>query len=167
MSGVVLIPIFGALIPPFLQLLTLAGFVMTSTTLVPLLVARSPRFPRIYIASLVLLSAVLLASVRATSGATLAGDAFRQEMARISRTSAAAAEDAALRDSLDRYANAVRTAAPPLAWTWLAYVVWIPLLIGSARVRLTLANRVERTITRPETPADVASITRPPRFPGL
>jgi len=167
MSGIVLIPLFGALTPPFLQLLTLAGFVTASATLIPLLVARSPRFPRIYIASLVLLTAVLLASVRATSGAMLADNALRDEMARIARTSATAAEDPTLREGLDRYASAIRTAAPPLAWTWLAYAVWIPLLIGSARVRVTLANRVERTITRPETPSDVASITRPPRFPGL
>jgi len=164
MSGVVLIPLAGALTPPFLQLLLLAGFVATSATLLPLLVARSPRFPRIYIASLVLLSAVLLASIRATSGVMLAGDALRQE---IGRTSVDAAEDATMRNALDRYINAVRTAAPPLGWTWLAYAVWIPLLLTPGRVSTTFGSRVERAITRPESAADIETITRPPRSPGL
>ena len=167
MSGVVLIPLFGALIPPFLQLLTLAGFVMSSAMLGLLLAARSPRLPRLYIASVVLIATVLLASIRATRGATVADDALRQEMARISRTSTAAAEDATLSNALDRYRNAVRTAAAPLAWTWLAYAVWIPLLLGSSRVRLTLANRVDRPNTWTDTAHDVEAVTRPPRFPGM
>ncbi len=112
MSGVVLIPLAGALTPPFLQLLALAGFVAASATLLPLLVARSPRFPRIYIVCLVLLSAVLLASVRATGGVMLAGDALRQEIAVPSVN--ARPKMPTLQNGLDRYRNAMRTAAPPL-----------------------------------------------------
>ena len=162
MSGVVLIPLAGALTPPFLQLLALAGFVAASATLMPLLVARSPRFPRIYIVSLVLLSTVLLASIRATSGVMLARDALRQEIA---RTSVNAPEEDTLQNGLDRYTNAMRTAAPPLAWTWLAYAVWIPLLLRSGRVSTTFGNRV--AIARPEKAADLETITRPPQAPGI
>ena len=167
MSGVVLIPLAGVLTPPFLQLLTLVGFVITSAALLPLLVARSPRFPRLYIASLVLLSALLLVSALATSGAMLANDALRQEMERIGSTNVGAAEDASLRNALDRYSNAVRTTAPKLALAWLSYAIWIPLLFGSNRVRLTLANRIERAPAHADGSVDVAMITQPPRFPGI
>ena len=167
MSGVVLIPLAGVLTPPFLQLLTLVGFVMVSATLLPLLVARSPRFPRLYVASLVLLSALLLVSALATSGAMLANDALRQEMERIGSTNVDAAEEASVRNALDRYASAIRTTAPKLALAWLSYAIWIPLLFGSTRVRLTLANRVERSPAHADGSFDVAIITQPPRFPGI
>ena len=172
MSGVILVPLAGALTPPFLQLLALVGFAAASATLVSLMLARSPRFPRTYLVCLVLLSAVLFASVRATSGAMLAGDALGQEMARIARTSATAAEDDAApeqtgRNAIDRYSNAVRAAAPSLALAWFAYVLWVPLLFASGKVRTTFGGRVERIVTTPEKAADLEAITRPPRFPGL
>jgi hypothetical protein len=167
MSGVILIPLAGALTPPFLQLLALVGFAAASITLVSLMVVRSPRFPRIYLACVVLISTVLFASVRATSGAMLAGDAVRQEMTRVAGTSVAASEDDVLRNALDRYSNAVRGARPPLAWAWFAYVLWVPLLLVSGRARTTFGARVKQVVTTPESAADLEAITRPPRSPGL
>jgi hypothetical protein len=45
MSGVVVIPLAAALTPPFFELAMLVGVAVTSATLLPLLMARSPRFP--------------------------------------------------------------------------------------------------------------------------
>src|SRR5688572_29823394 len=85
MSGVILIPIFGALTPPFIQLVTIAAFVSGSALLVPLLRSRSPRFPRLYLVSAVMLTTLVVASWRGTSAAAIAGTAIRDEAASIQR----------------------------------------------------------------------------------
>ncbi len=163
-SGLVLLPMAGALTPPFLQLVTLITFCGVSATLLTLLVRRSPRFPRASIAAVVLLTGLVLASARATSAALMVGDSLRGEIA---RTSVNAEEAATLNAALDRYVNAVRTASPALMWSWLAYALWIPALFASGRVRTTFAGRVEPPARQLESPADVAAITRPPRTPGF
>jgi len=161
MSGVVLMPIAAALTPPFFELATLVGFIVSSLMLLPLLLLRSPRFPRIYLVCVILLSALVFASMRGASAAALATDALRQL---IDTTSANAQEAASLRQALERY-SIVFTTVPALLWTLFAYVLWVPALLSSARVRTTFAERVAAAVSTPAKAADVASITSPPRFP--
>jgi hypothetical protein len=161
MSGVVLIPIAAALTPPFFELATLIGFVVSSLTLLPLLLWRSPQFPRVYVVCVVLLSALVFASMRGASAAALASDALRQL---IDTTSANAQEAASLRQALERY-GIVFTTAPALLWTLFAYVLWVPAILSSMRARTTFAERVAPAVSTPATAADVAVITSPPRFP--
>jgi hypothetical protein len=161
MSGVILMPIAAALTPPFFELATLIAFVVSSLMLLPLLLSRSPRFPRVYVVCMVLLSALVFASMRGASAAAMASDALRQL---IDTTSANAQEAASLRQVLERY-SIVFTTVPALLWTLFAYVLWVPTLLSSARVRMTFAERVAQAMSTPAQPADVASITSPPRFP--
>lgn len=162
MSGVVLIPLAAALTPPFFELAMIVGLAVTSATLLPLLLSRSPRFPRFYLVCVVLLSGVAFASIRGADGATLASEELRRL---IDTTSANAQEAAPLRQALDRYGIVISTVAP-LLWTGLVYVVWIPAVFVSTRVRLTFAQRQPPSVSTPATKSDVAAITNPPRFPG-
>ena len=164
MSGVVLIPMAAALTPPFVELATMVGFIVTSAMLLPLLLMRSPRFPRLYVVCLVLLAGLVFASVRGTDAAMLAGDAIR---GLIGTTSVNADEDAVLRQGLERYTSIVGSTAPALLWTFLAYVMWLPVLVGSERVPQTFGNRVPSPAEAAAKANDVASITSPPRFPGM
>jgi hypothetical protein len=163
MSGVVLLPLAAALTPPFFELATMIGFVATSAMLLPLMLTRSPQFPRMYVACVVLLSGLIFASVRGTDGAMLAGDALRDLIA---TTSVNAQEDAVLRQGLERYTSIVGSTAPALLWAFCAYVMWLPVMFSSERVPRTFALRMASPAEAAAKAADVASITNPPRFPG-
>jgi hypothetical protein len=163
-SGLVLIPLAGALTPPFLELLTLAAFVASSALLVPLLLSRSPRLPRLYLVSIVLLSALAVASLRGANAAALAGNELRDVVA---TTSVSADEAAMMTAMIDRYTTAVVTTAPPLVWALLAYLVWLPPLLRSPRAERTFARRPEPAPPTVATPLTVEAITSPPRFPGM
>jgi hypothetical protein len=161
MSGVVLMPIAAALTPPFIELAALIGFVVSSLILLPLLLSRSPRFPRVYVVCMVLLTAMAIASMRGAAAAALASDALRQL---IDTTSANAQEAASLREVLERYSIVVST-APALLWTLSAYMFWLPAVFSSSRVGATFAQREELVVPTPARAMDVATITSPPRFP--
>ena len=161
MSGVVLMPIAAALTPPFFELATLIGFVVSSLILLPLLLSRSPRFPRVYVVCVVLLTAMAVASIRGAAAAALASDALRQV---IDTTSANAQEAASLRQILERY-SIVFSTAPALLWTLFAYVLWLPGVFSSARAWATFAQREEPVVPSPARATDLAAITSPPRFP--
>lgn len=142
MSGVVLMPIAAALTPPFFELATVIGFVVSSLILLPLLLSRSPRFPRVYVVCAVLLTAMAVASVRGAAAAALATDALRQL---IDTTSANVQEAATLRQVLERY-SIVFSSAPALLWTLFAYMLWLPAVFSSARVAATFAQREEPVV---------------------
>jgi hypothetical protein len=163
MSGVVLVPLAAALTPPFFELATMIGFVATSAMLLPLMLTRSPQFPRMYVVCMVLLSGLIFASVRGTDGAMLAGDALRDLIA---KTSANAQEDAVLRQGLERYTSIVGSTAPALLWAFCAYVMWLPVMFSLERVPGTFALRMASPAEAAAKARDVASITNPPRFPG-
>ena len=162
MSGVVLIPLAAALTPPFFELAMLVGVAVTSATLLPLMMARSPRFPRFYLVCVMLLSGLAFASMRGAEAATLASDALRQL---VNTTSANAQEAATLRQALERYAI-VGSTVPPLLLTGFIYVLFVPAIVTSTRVRLTFAQRQPPSVSTPAAASDVAAITNPPRFPG-
>ncbi len=98
MSGVILVPLAGAVTPPLFELAALFAFVVASAVLLALLLSRSRRFPRIYLVCGVLLSALVIASVRGADAAMMAGDAVRQ----LIEGSSASAEESAQIDGRSR-----------------------------------------------------------------
>ena len=72
-----------------------------------------------------------------------------------------------VREGLERYTVIVNSTAPALLWTFLAYVMWLPVLVGSERVPHIFGNRVPSPAEVAAKANDVASITSPPRFPGM
>ena len=163
-SGLILMPLAGALTPPFIELVTMAAFIASSAVIVPLVLSRSPRLPRLYLVCAVLLSALAFASVRSASAAAVAGDELRQFVV---KTSVTADESATLTGTLDRYTTAVVTTAPPLVWTLFVYLCWLPLLLRSPRAETTFAQRPAPPAPAVATPTTVEAITSPPRFPGM
>jgi hypothetical protein len=165
MSGVILVPLAGALTPPLFELAALFAFVVASAVLLALLLSRSRRFPRIYVVCGVLLSALVIASVRGADAAMMAGDAVRQL---IEASSPSAEESAQLMNGLARYTSIVGSTAPVLAWALCAYLAWMPAMFFSQRVRTTFAASADDRVSAPtpSTAIGLATITRPPRFPG-
>jgi hypothetical protein len=132
MSGVVLLPLFAALTPPFIQLATLAAFVASSVVMLPLLAGKSPRFTRLFVATVLVLTALVIASLRGASAVTLAADALQPF---IEESKPRPQEYAEIRGIADRYMAAVTPTAAALGWAWLGYAIWIPPLVLSARRR--------------------------------
>ena len=163
MGGIVLLPLAAALTPPLFELAALLGFVVAPAALLPLLFSRSRRFPRIYIVCSVLLSALVIASLRGADAALLAGEAAEQF---IEGTNASVQEDAQLTDVLTRYTSIVGSTAPVLAWALCGYLGWVPGMIFSRRVRTTFASRADDRDSASTSAFDVEAITSPPRFPG-
>ena len=163
MSGVVLVPLAAALTPPLFELAAMVAFVVASVALLALLFGRSERFPRLYLVSVLLLSALVIASVRGASAARLAAAAVQPL---IEGSNALAGEAAQVTDVLGRYTRAVSLAAPALVWTLCGYLIWVPAMVWSRRARATFATSVGGRVSTPATAADIESITTPPRFPG-
>lgn len=162
-AGLVLVPLAGALTPPLLELAAMLSFVVASPVLLMLLLSRSRRFPRLYLVCVVLLGGLVIASVRGAEGAMLAAKAVERL---VDSSSGSAEETAQLKQGLDRYTSIVGSAAPALVGTLCGYLLWVPALVFSPRVRSTFAGRRGgRAATRPRV-IDVEAITTPPRFPG-
>ena len=162
-SGLVLLPLAAALTPPFFELAAMIGFVIASAILLLLLLSRSDSFPRLYVVCLVLLAALVVASVRGAGAVMIAGDAVQQL---IDDSSATAEESTQLNDGLARYTSIVSSTAPILVWTLMGYLVWLPPVMFSARARTTFARRVAGHASTSAVGADIETITSPPRFPG-
>jgi hypothetical protein len=132
MSGVLLVPLFAALVPPLVQLAALAAFVGTSVVMLALLAAKSARFTRLYVASLLLLTALVVASALGSSAVRMSADALQPW---IEASKPRPEEYAEIRGVLDRYTNAVIPTARALGWAWLGFAIWIPPLVMSTRRR--------------------------------
>jgi hypothetical protein len=130
MSGVLLVPLAAALAPPLIQLAALAAFVATSVVMLALLAAKSARFARLYIASVLLLTALVVGSARGTSAATLTAEALQPW---IESSKPRPGEYAEIRGVVDRYTAAVTPTARALGWAWLGFAIWIPPLVLSTR----------------------------------
>ena len=162
-SGLVLVPLAGALTPPMFELAAAVSMLAASLMLIALLLLRSQRFPRVYLVCLILLAAPVIASVRGASAAALAGRAVQQL---IVDTSVSADESAQLTEGLQRYTSIVGSTAPVLVWTFCGYLIWMPALLFSRRARSTFAASGERRVLDPARAIDVEAITSPPPFPG-
>jgi len=161
-AGIVLVLLAAALAPPLFELAALLAFIVAPAVLLPLLFARSRRFPRIYVVCSVLLSALVIASLRGADAALVAGAAAQQFI----DASSAGIEDAQLTAVLTRYTSIVGSTAPVLAWALCGYLGWVPAMMVSRRVRTTFANRVDSRDSASTRAFDIEAITRPPRFPG-
>jgi len=137
MAGIVLIPIFAALAPPFLELLTVLGFVIASTTLLVLLTGRKRTFPRFYVVWMLLLSALVILCVRGAAAGALAGGAVERALRESPRD---AVEAAPILDYIGRYISVVTTTARVLLWTLGGYLIWLPLILFSSRIRSTFQS---------------------------
>jgi hypothetical protein len=162
-SGLVLLPLAVALTPPAFELAAAAAFPVASGALSALLLSRSARFPRMYLVYVLLLTTLVIVSLRAAVAATRA----RDEVQTLIDASKPRPEEAAqLQEGLDRYARAVSTTAPLLAWTCAGYLLWVPAMFYSERVRSTFANRTADPGRPLSVATDIEAITRPPHFPG-
>jgi len=130
MSGVVLLPVAAALTPPAIELAALAGAVAVS--LLMLIVIRSRRFAKLYVASVLVLAALVAGSLRGASAAAMTADAL---LPWIEESKPRPEEYAQIRGVLDRYHAAVMPTATTLGIGWLAYAIWIPPVLLSARRR--------------------------------
>ena len=126
-GGIVLVPLAGALTPPLFELAALFAFVVASAVLLALLLSRSRRFPRIYIVCGVLLSALVIASVRGADAAMLAGEAVRATHRRHERKRRGIGPVDGW--SSTRYTSIVGSTAPVLAWALCGYLGWVPAMI--------------------------------------
>lgn len=157
MAGLVLLPVAAALLPPLFELAAMFACAGGSAILLVLLLRRSPLFPRTYLVCVVLMGAWVVASVIGASAATATAHAIERLM---EDSGARPGEAADLRNVLGRYTGIVGSTAPVLVWTSCAYLVWVPSLLSSQRVRTTFAS----TAANPAN--DIEAVTRPPRFPG-
>ena len=162
-SGIVLLPIFGALTPPFLELATVAVFPIASAVLLALMLARSVRFPRAYLVWSILLSALVLASWLGANAALIAVDAIQRI---VDGSNPRPEEVAQFRDVIGRYTRAVSATAPELGWTLCGYLIWLPAMVLSQRVHVTFAAaEPHATAARAlQVETDIEAITRPPDF---
>jgi hypothetical protein len=83
----------------------------------------------------------------------------------IESSTTSAEEYAQIKEYLDRYTGIVSSTAPLLVWTWCGYLVWVPAMIVSRRVRTTFANDVDGRVPTSPRATDIEAITSPPRFP--
>jgi hypothetical protein len=130
MSGVILVPLFAALAPPFIELAALAVAVATSCAAIGLTVSRSPRFGHLYIAAVLLLSALVVGSLRGAAVASMAVDALQPF---IEESKPRPEEYQQIRQIVDRYTAAVTPTAGTLAWAWVGYAAWIPVVVLAGR----------------------------------
>jgi hypothetical protein len=162
-SGLVLVPLAGALTPPMFELAAAVSMFAGSVALLTSLLQQSHRFPRIYLVCLILSAALVIASVRGAGAAALAGSAAQQF---IIDTGVNADESAQLTEGLQRYETTVESTVPVLVWTFCGYLVWFPALLFSRRATSTFAASSKRRVMEPARAADLEAITSPPPFPG-
>lgn len=130
MSGVLLLPVAAALTPPAIELAALAGVVAVSMLM--LIVIRGRRFANLYVACVLVLAALVAGSLRGASAAAMTADAL---LPWIEESKPRPEEYARIRGVLDRYRAAVTPTATTLGIGWLAYAIWIPPVVLSARRR--------------------------------
>jgi hypothetical protein len=130
MSGVVLVPLAAALAPPFIELAALAVAVATSCAAIGLTAGRSPRFGHLYIAAVLLLTALVLGSMRGARVGRMTVDALQPFIEEPKRRPQ---EYQQIREIVDRYTAAVTPTASTLAWAWVGYAAWIPIVVLAGR----------------------------------
>jgi Protein of unknown function (DUF2569) len=162
-GGLVLLPLAAVLSPPFVELAAMCAFVVASAILLVLLLKRSHRFPRLYLVCVVLVSALVIVSVRGSAAALLAAQGVEQL---IEDSNSRPGEAAELREGVGRYTSIVGSTAAVLLWTLCGYLPWAPAMFASRRVRTTFAKSADDHVPISGSAADIEAITRPPRFPG-
>ena len=158
MSGLVLMPIFAACAVPMLEVLSALSFLGGSLLLLPLLLARSARLPRAYLACTLLQGSLVFASIYGTA---ITHDVVEWVADGAgSSASMRTAEMVEILDAVERYNSVLAASSKSLAWTLLGYAIWIVPLVVSARARATFG--VHRPVTA-QSPGLAAA--RLPSFP--
>lgn len=152
MSGVILVPLAGALAPALIEWVAMALFVLAAVVLLASLSVRSPGFPRAYLAWGVLLAALVVASVRGADAVMATAQVLEHHLA---VGQGKVDETAALRDGIGRYAAMVGSAAAVLVWALGFYLMWLPAILYSRRARTTFAPIAHSP--------DIESVTRHPQ----
>lgn len=134
LGGVILLPIFVALTPPLLELAAMFGFILASASLLTLFATRNRRFPRFYVAWTVLQATLVVASLRGAAAGSIAGTVVERAVQNSSRGAAEAAE---IMEFVVRYVSTVNSAASVLMWTLCGFVIWLPVMFFSGRIRTT------------------------------
>ena len=158
MGGIVLMPVLIAMTPPAIEIVGALTFVKTSILALVLLSMTSVRLPRLYLAWIVIQAVFVLAGVLATQSVATLREPLEQEIARLGPSSPESVEFLA---QLDKYVTMISSTSMTLAWTLAGYLIWAPMLLGSARARTTFAPRPQTTVTASGKP-DVATVTRRP-----
>lgn len=159
LSGIVAIPVALALTPAMIEFAAMVAFIGTSAMLLPLLLLRSPLFPRLYVVCVSLLVGFVVASFRAADGMIFVVDAIEDLM----RNSNARPEDIAqAREVIGQHAAVVSSTARTLFWSLCGYLIWLPALSFSRQVSTTYARRVNDHSIAADA-SNIESITRPPR----
>jgi hypothetical protein len=127
-SGVILAPVGATLLVPMFELLTAVAFAGSSVVLLLLLWARSFRFTRAYLICLMLQGALVFSSLY---GADLAGDVARwvAKEAGTSATHMRTTEVVEVLNAVQRYDAVLHTTGFSLLWTFVGYVLWMPVLL--------------------------------------
>ena len=131
-GGIVLVPIAAALMPPFIELATMGGFLIAALVLVGLLLRGSATCLRVYVVWALLLTGMVVVCSR---GATAAGRAATIVEGALQNSDRDGTELDQVRQFVSRYTTAVNEAEGVLWWTLGAYLVGLPLLLVSTLVR--------------------------------
>ena len=131
-GGIVFVPIFAALMPPFIELATMAGFVIAAIMLLALLRHGSALSLRVYVVWALLLTALVVVSWRGATAVRMAAAVVERA---IQNTSRPGDDLEQVRQFVSRYTTAVNEAEGVLWWTLGAYLVGLPLLLVSTLVR--------------------------------
>ena len=156
-SGVVLLPILAALFVPALETAAAFFLIAVPLALVVLLLARSPRFPRLFTMMVVSQAGLVLAGL-------LASDAFSALATQATGAMAAApdAEVHALAEELERAAHALDSTATAFVAPMVGYLVWCPFLLLSHPVGSFFAAGAEEPASLPQPPFEPAPVLPAP-----
>jgi len=102
--------------------------------LLALFATRSRKFPRFYIAWVILQAVLVVASARGAAAGSIAGTVVERAVQRSSRGPEEAVQ---IMDFVVRYVSTVNSASSVLTWTLVGYLIWVPAMFFSGRVRTT------------------------------
>jgi hypothetical protein len=131
-SGLIVIPLAAMFAVPCLETVTAGWFGVSALLLLLLVVLRSPRLPRAFLACVVLQATLVAASVFGHEAAAHVTAAVR-DLVRDTGDAAFAAEQARALDAVGRYDVVLAASLRTLGWALVASLVWIPAFVSSAR----------------------------------
>ncbi len=158
MSALILMPVVAALAIPLVQLATAAAFAAGSALCLLLLLTRSFRFPRAYLICLVMQAGLVVTTLH---GCELAEQVSAWALGTIRASGEAMYTPEAVKiiGSLRHFDAVIHTTGDALLWTLGGYLLWVPLLLTSPRVRETFVVVTDvATVALPGVPAGVAGL---------
>ena len=130
MSGVLLVPLAAALAPPFIELAAVAAVVASAFLMLVLAVTRSPRFAPLYVATALVIAALVTGSVLGARAARVTAELLQPF---IEESKPRPEEYELIRGVFERYTAGVMPTATKLVWAGVGYAVWAPLVLLASR----------------------------------